>query len=315
MTKRPFIIDCDTGTDDAIAIIAALYCEDIEVKAITSVNGNVRHCHTSKNNLDLIEYLNFHDKVKVAKGASLPMYDRGDYYGLTHGKTGLGNVNLPDAKSAEFDDKNAVDLIYEEALRQNGNLELLVIGPMTNIAMLISLYPDICSYIKHIYFMGGACRGGNVTPTAEFNIWVDPIAANIVFNSGISMTMVGLDVTEKAVIDKPTTDRIRNIGSDASSLVATILDYMHERHDGGGEDALMHDALALAAAVHEKCLGFVDAYVCVECRGDYTAGHTMVDLRNKLNKKPNMRVALSLELESFREFLFETILNSKELKV
>ena len=172
MTQRPFIIDCDTGTDDAIALMAAFGCPEINVRAITSVNGNVPEEYTSANNLNLTEYLGI--DVEVARGATLPFYPRGDYYGPTHGKTGLGDVIIPDARRTSFSKDMAPEVIRRIAEEEKGELELLVIGPMTNIAIAISLYPQLKKQIKHIWFMGGAAKGGNVSATAEFNIWVDP---------------------------------------------------------------------------------------------------------------------------------------------
>ena len=199
MQKRPYIIDCDTGTDDAIAIIAALYSDEVEVKAVTSVNGNVEHKYVCQNNLDLMEYLG--QTVPVAKGAVQPFRDNGLHSSDgTHGKTGLGDLTLPRAQHSAFDPRIASQLIHEIAVEEKGELELLVIGPMTNIAIALLQYPDLPGLIKHIWFMGGAAVGGNVNTTAEFNIWVDPEAAHVVMGSGIPMTMVGLDVTLKAAM-------------------------------------------------------------------------------------------------------------------
>lgn len=307
MRQRPFIIDCDTGTDDAIALIAAFGCKDIRVRAITSVNGNVNEDYTSTNNRNLAEYLGWN--VEVARGAKIPFYPRGDYYGTTHGKTGLGDVIIPDAQEFQFTKDLAPEVIKRIADEENGELELLVIGPMTNIAIAISLYPDLKEKIKHIWFMGGAAYGGNVTTTAEFNIWVDPVAAQLVVNSGIPQTMVGLDVTEKAVLGRQDEQELRNHGSRASVLSADILEYMFKRCQGGGEDALMHDALALASAVCPECLVCRDYAVDVECQGTYTAGHTAVDVRGRWGRKPNVSVAMELDLDIFKNWLKECIKN------
>ena len=229
---RPFIIDCDTGTDDAIALMAAFGCPEINVRAITSVNGNVREEYTSANNLNLTEYLGI--DVEVARGATLPFYPRGDYYGPTHGKTGLGDVVIPDAVKSSFSKDMAPEVIRRIAEEEKGELELLVIGPMTNIAIAISLYPQLKKQIKHIWFMGGAVSGGNVTSTAEFNIWVDPTAAKLVTEAGIPMTMVGLDVTTKAVLGREEEKELRAFGSKASVLTADILEYMFKRYKDCG---------------------------------------------------------------------------------
>ncbi|MEG0369830.1 MAG: nucleoside hydrolase [Hungatella sp.] len=312
MKKRVFLIDCDTGTDDAIAIIAALSSKAVQVVAITSVNGNVPHQYTSANNLNLVEYLGF-DDIPVAKGATTPLYRRGNYYSATHGDAGLGNIVLPPAKNHRFVQENAVEVIRMHAEQQDGELELLVIGPMTNIAIALSLYPEIAEKIKHIWFMGGAVVGGNVSSTAEFNIWVDPTAAKLVIESGIPMTMVGLDVTEQAILNRQDAEEMRKMGTKASILTADLLEYMFDRHHEGGEDAMMHDAVALAAALCPECLICKDYYVDVECEGHYTSGHTMVDRKDLFHKKPNVSVALELNLELFKGWLISCIADSRSV--
>ena len=310
MGRRPFIIDCDTGTDDAIAIAAALYCDEVEVKAITSVNGNVEHRYTSKNNLDLVEYLGF--DIPVARGAELPIHYNGYHEDAsdTHGATGLGSIKLPEATRSSFDSRMAAELIYETALLEKGELELLVIGPMTNIAICILEHPDIRGLIKHIWFMGGAVTGGNVTTTAEFNIWVDPDAAHIVLQSGIPLTMAGLDVTTAVAMKEEHSEELRKCGTRAAVLCADLLDYMFIRRDAGGEDAIMHDAMAFALAVAPGLFECRDCYVDVECYGEYTKGHTMVDLRRRLGRRPNVSVALSLDGDGFCSWLTEAIKKS-----
>lgn len=308
MTKRTFIIDCDTGTDDAIALIAALYSPEIELTAITSVNGNVSHRHTSQNNLNLMEYLGA--DIMVARGSETPLYLRTQHYGSTHGQSGLGDIVLPTATTRHFAKENAIELIRRKADELRGELELLVIGPMTNIAIALSLYPEIAEQMKHIWFMGGAIKGGNVTTAAEFNIWVDPVAARRVLASGIPCTMVGLDVTEKAVLNHQDANIIRNIGTKAAVLTADILDFMFRRHENGGEDAVMHDALALAAALCPQCLICKEYFVDVECSDSYTVGHTAVDLKNTLGRQPNVNVAVDIHVDLFKEWLTGCINNS-----
>lgn len=305
--KRPFVIDCDTGTDDAIAVIAALGCEELAVRAITSVNGNVRERDTSRNNRNLMAHLGV--EMEVAHGAVHPLYPRGSYYSDTHGHTGLGSVILREAEEYPYSKEHAPELIYRIAREEQGSLELLVIGPMTNIAIALTIYPELKELVKHIWFMGGAVRGGNVTTTAEFNIWVDPAAAKLVLASGIPMTMVGLDVTEQAAMKREDEKRLRESGKKGALVAADILDYMLKRCAGGGEDALIHDALALASAVYPECLEFQPYFVDVECNGEYTAGHTAVDVRGRLGKTPNVDVAVRVDSPKFREWLCKKIEN------
>lgn len=311
MGRRPFIIDCDTGTDDAIALVAAFGCEEIEVRAITSVNGNVSEPYTSRNNRNLAAHLGLN--VEVAHGARHPIGPKRYDYSLTHGQTGLGDVILRDAEEYAYSKDMAPEVIRRIAAEENGNLELLVVGPMTNIAIALCLYPELKEQIRHIWFMGGAIRGGNSSTSAEFNIWVDPNAAQLVISSGIPMTMVGLDVTEKAVLNREDEQEIRSYGHNGALLSADLLNYMFVRHGGGGEDALMHDALALAAAVCPECMEYHDYFVDVVCDSIYTAGHTVVDVRNRFGKEPNVQVAVELKPEVFKTWLKNSIKNCKSI--
>ena len=306
MKKRPFIIDCDTGTDDAIALLAAFGCEEIDLLGIASVNGHVREEYTSRNNLDLCEYVGFH--VPVCHGATMPLTSGyRNSSDTTHGHTGLGSIELPEAEKTDFDPRKASQFLYETAVSCNGELELLVIGPMTNIALSLIQYPDFVNLIKHIWFMGGAVWGGNVTTNAEFNIWADPEAAHTVFMSGIPMTMVGLDVTLKAIMTKEDIAELREHGTKASVLAADLLDFMAGRHEKGGEDIIMHDALALAAALYPECMKYKDYWMDVETRGDYTRGHTFADIRSRFNRKPNVSAALEVDGLAFRRWLVDKI--------
>ena len=311
MTKRKILIDCDTGTDDAIAIVAALYDRGADVVGLTAVNGNVALKYTSRNTLNLARYLGF-DDIPVAKGADTPLNPHCIHFSDgTHGATGLGCVTLPETDSP-FYEKNAVDLIYEQAKAANGELEIVAVGPLTNIAIAFILYPELKKLIKHLYIMGGAMVGGNMSPTAEFNIWVDPEAAKYTFASGVPITMVGLDVTTRAIMNAEDSKAIRNVGTKAGTVVADILDFMIKRFADGGEDALMHDALALGSALCPECVKTHPYFVDVECEGTYTFGHTMVDREGQLGKEPNAEVAYDLDLTAFKKWLYNNIKHSAE---
>ena len=146
---------------------------------------------------------------------------------------------------------------------------------------------------------------------AEFNMWEDPMAANVVFNSGIPMTMVGLDVTEKAVMTKEDEEELRAYGTKAAVLTADLLDYMFRRNEKGGEDAMMHDSLAVAAAIYPECLKFRDYYIAMDYSGRYTAGHTVVDIYSEYGRKPNASVALEVDVPKFRKWIIGKIKNVK----
>ncbi len=313
MSKRPFLIDCDTGTDDAIAIICALGTPEIELRAITTVAGNADLCFTAPNTLNLVRCLG-HD-IKVAKGAAQPLrrvlsevrekVDRDAGEINTHGETGLGTLVLPDAGD-DFYEKNACDTIYEQALACGGELEIVAVGPLTNIAVAILAHPELKQgLIKRITFMGGAAKGGNTTAVAEFNMLCDPEAAHLVLTSGIPCRMVGLDVTERAEVPDEMCDEIEKIGTKEAQVTADILRFMQVRRDEHGEEStLMHDALALAAAVHPEIVRTKRLFVDAECLGTYTFGHTFVAFDNRLGEfEPNCDVALELDLPAFLHYM------------
>jgi len=309
MSAKPVIIDCDTGTDDAIALVAALYSPELDVRSITTVAGNVELKYTSRNTLNLVRYLGF--DIPVAVGAPKPLIrDEIIYTGNeTHGKTGLGDVILPNT-DASFYEKNAVETIYEQAKICAGELELIPIGPLTNIALAVSVYPELKRLIKRITFMGGAKIGGNVTTSAEFNIWADPEAARVVFAAGIPLTMVGLDVTLKAVLNRKDVGEIRAMRSKAAIFAADILDFMLNRFKAGGEDVLMHDALAVGVCIDPTLVEMQDYFVDCECVGKYTSGHTMVAVTPLFRHAPNCSVCEQLNLSKFKEWLKAAIARS-----
>ncbi len=316
MKKMPIIIDCDTGTDDAIAIIAALYSPIFDVRAITTVDGNVALNYTSQNTLDLVRYLGF--DVKVAVGAPEPIKAEVVHFNDgTHGDTGMGTVVLPGAECC-FYEKNAVETIIEEARALKGELVLIPIGPMTNIAHAIMIYPELKTLVKEIIFMGGAMRGGNMTTSAEFNAWADPEALSIVLNSGIKCKMIGLDVTEKAALNQEDADIFRGLGTKAGLVAADLLEFMFVRFNKGKEDAYMHDGLAVAVAAVPEIVKTQSYYVDCECKGKYTRGHTYVatnELYFKNGEKPQLcDVAVELDLPRFKEFLHGAIANSAKLE-
>lgn len=312
MEKRRIIIDCDTGTDDAIAIVAALYLSEAKVEAITTVTGNVSVEYTSENSLNLVRYLGFDTPVAVGAWGPLKSHTEMCYAEETHGKAGLGDVIIPKSED-KFTEKTAVEMIYKKAVEAKGELEIVAIGPLTNIAITMLLHPEIKKLIKHIWIMGGSIYGGNITPTAEFNMWCDPEAARMVLKSKIPCTLVGLDVTEKAVLDKSDIEKIRALGTKAGDLISDILEFMDRRHAEGGEDLVMHDALAVAAAFCPECLTYKAFYMDVECEGTYTYGHTEMDIWEESGQEPNAQVAVGIDLEKFKEWFHNALGNSVPL--
>ena len=306
---RPFIIDCDTGTDDALMLAAAVYHDDLDIRAVTSCNGNVGEPIVANNNINLLEY--FGVKIPVARGAKRPLYDRLVNEGACHGASGLGDVVIPEAKHGLVSDVIASELIYQIAVEEKGELEILVTGPMTNLALAIVQHADLPGLIKKLWFMGGALDGGNMNNSSEFNIWVDPIAAHIVLTSGIAdMTMVGLDVTMKAVMTEEDIAELRTVGTPAADFAASMLNFMITHAEERGEGAVMHDALALGAALDPDCMTYRSCVMDVEWQGAYTAGRTCLVDRERPEMAPNVRAAVTVDTPRFRRWLVDSIRKS-----
>ncbi len=314
MNRIPIVIDCDTGTDDAVALVAALHAPQFDLRAITTVDGNVALKYTSQNTLNLAHYLGF--DTPVALGAPGPLMGVVKHSeSQTHGDTGMGSVALPLAQ-ADFSAKNAVETIIEQARAFPGELVLIPIGPATNIALALKAYPELRTLIKQIVFMGGAMVGGNITTTAEFNAWADPEALSIMLNSGILCRMIGLDVTLRAVLGREDIDFYRGLGTRAGQVVADLLAFMLERFGRGGEDVLMHDALAVASVADPAIVRTVRYYVDCECQGRYTRGHTYVAKNEVFFRKGERQelcdVALELDLPRFKAWLRDVISLSRQ---
>ena len=303
MSRIPIIIDVDTGTDDAIAITAALLSRDLlDIKAFTTVMGNVSIEKTSKNTLNLVDYLGW--DYKVAVGADRPL--KKEYTpAISHGNSGLGDVTLPESSRA-FYEKDSCDTIYEEAVKANGRLQLLAVGPLTNVAQAILKYPDIVGMIEKITIMGGGVYGGNMTMTSEFNIYNDPEAARVVFESGIPLWMVGLDVTLKPKLPREVFERVKARNSNYAIFASKIFDFMYRRKDEFGcDDPNLHDVIALASIVKPEILTFKKFYMTVECEGEITRGMTIADFNNVEMKEPNVWAALDIDVDMFWNWLSE----------
>lgn len=303
--KKPVIIDCDPGIDDAIAIFMALVSDNLDVRAITTVAGNVCVDRTTNNALKLVEYVG--SDVKIAKGAAEPLSGKRINAEFVHGESGLGMFKIPDS-SKQIYYKNAYDTIYEEALNLEGKLQIIALGPLTNIAIAILKYPDIKSKIEHITLMGGSAGYGNHTPAAEFNIYADPEAAKIVFDSGIPITMVGLDATNKAYLTEEDLIELKSLNNRAAEFTAcTMMEFLKFCRKYGYEGALMHDPTAVAVVLDESFIKKQYLRVDIETKGEFTRGKTVVDIYRISGKKPNADVVLDLDRSKFVELIKEVL--------
>jgi inosine-uridine nucleoside N-ribohydrolase len=269
------IVDADPGVDDALALLLAMRSPELKIEAITAVAGNVPLELTLANALRMVEIAG-RAGIPVAAGAKAPLLRRLVTAAYAHGNNGLGGAVFPEPKIKPTAEP-AAELIRRIVRKYPGEVTLIPVGPLTNIATALQADPELAGLVRSIVMMGGSLSGGNITPAAEFNVYVDPEAARIVFQSGISITMVGLDVTRKTSL---TAEHLRvleaaqNPVSQAAAQIARNA-IAHNREQGFVVGPNMHDSLAIAAVLDPSILRFKDFYVDVETTGELTAGETV----------------------------------------
>lgn len=306
----PVIIDTDPGLDDALAILLAFASPELDVRALTTVGGNAGLAHTTRNALRLLHLIG-RDDVPVAAGANTPLVrqDAVSAAGV-HGDDGFGGVSLADAPRGA-DARPAVQLLVDLIEASAEPITLIALGPLTNVATLLAAYPDTAAKLAKIVLMGGGAeRLGNVTPTAEFNIWYDPDAAKRVFASGLPITMIGLDVTHKAITHAEDWEPLRAQGGPVAEAVTGMVDFYTRtyRENLGIEGTAQHDALAVAAVIAPELVTTSALYVDVECSGPLTIGMTVVDLHNVTGREPNAEVGLGVDSAAFNALLVGRIM-------
>jgi pyrimidine-specific ribonucleoside hydrolase len=299
MAKRKIIIDTDPGIDDALALFLAFSADEWDILGITSVGGNVPAAQTAENALRIAAFAK--KNIPVYKGTDTPLYRTPHNAPHVHGVNGLGGVELPPASGKILE--GAPGFIYKQAVKAGGELEIIALGPLTNLATAFLTYPDLASMIKKIWIMGGAARGGNATPAAEFNILADPEAAAAVFNSGAPIAMCGLDVTNRALYMPEDLERFGAIGNPVTSVLYQMgRSYMKFYHSFGFPGMGMHDPFAVAWALDPTLATAEKLRVDVELKGKHTYGKTVVDIYKVTGKEPNAEVALELDRDRFVEF-------------
>jgi inosine-uridine nucleoside N-ribohydrolase len=299
------VLDTDPGHDDAIALLLALASPELDVLGVTTVSGNQTLEKTTANALKILEFVD-RTEVPVHVGAPRPLVRDQWAAAYVHGESGLDGPDLPDPKT-EPRKGLAIDFIAGQVEEHDG-VVLVPVGPLTNIGLLLAKYPGIESRIARIVLMGGAIAEGNVTPAAEFNIWADPEAAHRVFTSGIDVTMVGLDVTHKALLLPEKVDELRGTGH-VGALVAQFYDFYHERHVRmyGWEGSPVHDALAVAHVIHNDFVETEHRHVQVDTGPEPGRGRTYVDLWKRTGKEPNAHVGVDVDGPGFIDFLIERL--------
>lgn len=295
----PVLIDCDPGQDDAIALLLALASPELEVLGVTTVAGNQTLDKVTANAIRVLELVG-RDDVPVAAGADRPLVGELVVAADAHGETGLDGPDLPPPLGRRVE-QHAVEFLAERILTCDRPVTLVPIGPLTNVALLIAERPEAAARIGRIVLMGGAIAEGNMTPSAEFNIWTDPEAAARVFASGIDLTMIGLDVTNRAVLTPEHAELLRGQGQ-VGAAVAAMLDYYgefyREAYDHGG--CPVHDAVAVAHLIRPELVRTLDRHVEVEVAPGLCRGRTVVDMRRRIVlPEPNAKVAVDIDVPGF----------------
>ncbi len=306
---HPIIIDTDPGQDDAVAILLALASPEIEILGITAVAGNVPLALTEVNARKICE-LAGRPETKVYSGAIRPMLRSLVTAEHVHGRTGLDGPVLPEPKM-KLEKQHAVDFIIETLMeRPAGTVTLCVLGPMTNIGLALVREPRIASRIKRIVAMGGGFfEGGNVTPTAEFNIYVDPQAARLVFESGIPITLIPLDCTHQALTTKARVEKFRVMKNKTGPATAQLLDFF-ERFDEqkyGTDGGPLHDPCVIAWLLQPELFTSRDVNVSIECESELTMGMTVIDWWRVTERKANATVCRGIDADGFFTLLTERL--------
>ncbi|HET6867099.1 MAG TPA: nucleoside hydrolase [Solirubrobacteraceae bacterium] len=300
------ILDCDPGHDDAIALLLALGSPEIDLLGVTTVAGNQTLEKTTANAIRVLDHVNRTD-IPVAAGAPRPLVREPRTAGEVHGETGLDGPDLP-GPSRLPEPMHAIDWIAQAVGESPEPVTLVPTGPLTNIALFLARYPGLESQLQRIVLMGGAIGEGNTTPAAEFNIWVDPEAAHRVFQSGVDITMVGLDVTHQALMTPPLVERLAAAGK-AGKLVADLYEFysqFHQRHYGW-DGAPVHDAVAMAHVIDGTLLTTHHCGVLVDTGPEPSRGRTHVDVHGNMEWEPNCHAAVGIDADRFLEFLITRI--------
>jgi len=301
------ILDCDPGHDDAIAILLAARSPALKLEAITTAAGNQTVEKTARNALRVCALAGIRD-VPVAAGMDRPLVRELHIAPEIHGQSGLDGPELPEPDRA-LAPIHAVDLLIELLLASDGDITLVATAPLTNIATALRREPQIVPKIQQIVLMGGAMGLGNWTPAAEFNIYVDPEAAHVVFTCGRPITMIGLDVTHQAQATPEVRARIRSLATPVAWLVDDLLGFFAETYLRvfGFAAPPLHDPCAVAAVIDPTLVERKPMRVDIELRGEFTAGRTVCDVYGTTGRPANAEVGVGIDAARFWDLLIETL--------
>jgi inosine-uridine nucleoside N-ribohydrolase len=314
MMRRKLILDVDTGTDDAVAIMLAALNPALDLIACTTVNGNVTVEHGTDNTLRVLDHIGRSD-IKVYEGLGKPLVREDfpiprsvdDRAGKIHGRT----LPLPEPRSVKAD-AGAVEFLVETYRNTTEEITLVPVAPLSNIAAALALYPKLVDRVPEVVIMGGGHEIGNVTAAAEFNVWGDPEAAAAVFSAGFrKVTLVPLDATHRALVTRDDCVRFRALGTPAGQAAADITEPRIAAHDESQKMAIagaapVHDALAVASLIDPSVITVRRLHVAVETKGELTVGRTVIDTHFRGGKTPQCDIAFDADARRFVELLMTT---------
>jgi inosine-uridine nucleoside N-ribohydrolase len=311
----PVVLDCDPGHDDALAILLA--ARHFDLLGITTVAGNADVERTTLNARRIVDLAGL--RTPIARGCAAPLLQRPVHGADVHGESGLDGYEFP-PPCAPLDRRHAVEFLVD-VLSSHDDVTVIATGPLTNLAVAIRRAPDAVRRIKEVVLMGGSVTAGNSTPAAEFNIWFDPEAAAVVFESGIPLRMCGLNVTRQAGIDRAGVERIGQLGTRTARAAAALLwFYLGRQRRLGAAAAPLHDPCAVAMLLEPSIVSAAPAHVAVELRGEHTRGMTVCDVRHvpafnpaaadgapPRGAPPNARVAVGIERDGLLRLIEEAL--------
>lgn len=307
---KKILFDTDPGIDDACAILLALASPELSVEGLSIVHGNCSLEQATINALSTLELANA-THIPVAKGCELPLVQPSLLAPETHGETGLGYARLPTPRIRPIT-QHGIDFLIERILSSPGEITLVAIGPLTNIALAIRQEPRVVESLKELIIMGGALRyEGNTTALAEFNTYVDPHAAHIVYHAGIPTTLVPLDVTYQCILRPSDVKRLQQVDSPVTKFIADATRFYMEFHDEYQklEGCVINDPLALALTFAPELCMYQELAVDVDISGGISMGKTIGDFYNYAKKPPNMKVALEVRAQDFIDLFVQRIEN------
>lgn len=314
MDKAKILVDCDPGHDDAVAMLFA--ARHMDLLAVTTVHGNNTLGNVTRNGLAVLELAGI--DVPLAAGFAEPMVQAPVHVGEIHGKTGLDGADLP-APSRKPIESHAVDVIIDLASKHREELIVALIGPQTNFAIALRREPRLKRWVREVTVMGGSTTLGNITPAAEFNIYADPEAAAVVFDSGLPIRMVGYNVTRVTGFDRGDVDRLRGSGRKAATVIGALMSFYLGKQESvfGLTVAPMHDVCALVPYVAPDLIRTLETSVKIELSGTHTRGMTVCDLRHvrpgavqsiAVAARANAKVALEAQVRPLIDLVVETLL-------